>query len=376
MNVCEEQREAAICNKLRATLLPILDRIVSKNPNAKYTAWDVLDVAMSQCREGKTVAPTLRMMRRRGMHTMTGQRFLQLLGGAGHDRMLELGQDMVDASCRAGVETGQLNNEVDVGGDEHKIPWHTKKNRYSIGGQRKKGTNVFEGYITSQIVSGNLRLVTGCCPIATGESQAHYLGALIENTRRNGIKIRKMLLDRGFASVDNILEMEKLVVDYIMPLPGNDKLYRIMQEYHDGKGGQVREYTMKNKHGRSATTTLVIVPKKKPGKGNKIQDRYIAFITNIKTKSAKALVRRIPKEYRIRWGIETGYRQVEEIRARTKSPRISARMFLFYFSTSLFNFSLLYKWMYADVVVDEKVLVLFDFVDSLWLYIMYTDRPP
>ena len=57
-----------------------------------------------------------------------------------------------------------------------------------------------------------------------GESQTHYLGGLIENALRLGVDIEAVLLDRGFNSVDNILEMESLEVRYIMPLRGSDKL--------------------------------------------------------------------------------------------------------------------------------------------------------
>lgn len=38
-------------------------------------------------------------------------------------------------------------------------------------------------------------------------------------------------------------EMESQDVEFVIPLPGNDKLYGIMQEYHDGKAGPMREYT-------------------------------------------------------------------------------------------------------------------------------------
>ena len=107
-----------------------------------------------------------------------------------------------------------------------------------------------------------------------------------------------------------------------------------------------------------------------------MSDLYVGFITNIKVDDPMDLIRRIPKVYRIRWGIEAGYRKLEEIRARTNSPRIVARLFLLFFSLGILNFWLLYKEMYADEVEDEKDLVLFDFVDGLSLYIIYTDRPP
>ena len=45
-------------------------------------------------------------------------------------------------------------------------------------------------------------------PIASKEPQSHYLEGLIENARRSGVSINTLLLDRGFASVLNMQEME------------------------------------------------------------------------------------------------------------------------------------------------------------------------
>lgn len=136
----------------------------------------------------------------------------------------------------------------------------------------------------------------------------------------------------------------------------------------------IPEYTMTNDKGKSATATLVIVPKAKPGKGGKMSDMYVGFITNIKVDDTMDLIRRIPKIYRIRWGIETGYRKLEEIRARTNSPRIAARLFLPFFSLGLLNFWLLYKEMYADEVDDED-LVLFDFGQPLAVHHIHRQAP-
>ena len=224
------QQQAAIHGRIFAVLLPLLSRIASPGPNAIYTPADLLKVAIMLCKERKPVATTIRAMSRRLKHVMTGHRFLQLLGGLSPDEMLKLCLDMMDACTRMMVETGRLAGEVVLAVDEHLIPWYTKKNQYTKGGRRKKGTNTFEGYITAQVVSGRTHPTVAGYQIASGEPQSHYLGGLIENARRAGVGIKTMLLDRGFASVLNMLEMESQDVKFVMPLPGNDKLYGIMQE--------------------------------------------------------------------------------------------------------------------------------------------------
>ena len=199
-------------------------------------------------------------------------------------------------------------------------------------------------------------------------------GGLIENAQRNRVDIGVILLDRGFASVDNTRELEKQNVKFIMPLPGNDKQYKMMQEYTTARPNQYGSTPWPTSTAGAPRRPL-IVPKKNPGKSDEMSHMYVGFITNIGVGDPGELIRRIPKEYRLQWGIETGYRKLEEARARTNSPRYSARPLLLFFTIVLLNFWLLYQDMYADMVAKED-LVLFDFVDGLSLYIYETDGPP
>ena len=182
-------------------------------------------------------------------------------------------------------------------------------------------------------------------------------------------------LDRGFNSVDNILEMESLGAPYIMPLRGSDKLGRIIEEV-DAGGEPVREYTMSNREGRQSTSTLVVCPKKNPPKNAKTADRYVAFITNVRVDNPKDLLSHIPKTYRKRWGIETGYRVLKQARAKTKSPRTAARLFLMFFSLAYVNFWLLYR---RALIVDagpHAELPMADYSDILWMYVTARGKPP
>lgn len=71
-------------------------------------------------------------------------------------------------------------------------------------------------------------MTIGGYTIASGKSQTHYLGGLIENALRPGVDIKVLLPDRGFNSVDNLLEMASYGVQYIMTLRGSDGLSNII----------------------------------------------------------------------------------------------------------------------------------------------------
>ena len=81
----------------------------------------------------------------------------------------------------------------------------------------------------------------------------------------------------------------------------------------------------------------MIIVKKFEVKNGKRLAVYLVFATNMPVRKAWKELHKIPKEYKKRWAIETGYRTVNETRARTKSNSLSARLFLFYFTMTALN---------------------------------------
>ena len=360
---------------MRLTLLPHMAHMASSAPNALYGPEDLMNITLAMCSQNQFAAMCVRAMRRHGQQTMTGQRFLHLLGAQPPDDMLEASLNILESSALVLKESGRLGGPVRMGVDEVLLGRYDGKKPEHKGGKRKNGTNRFEGYITMQIVSHSDPETIRGYPIANGESQTHYLGGLIENALRLGADIEVVLLDRGFNSVDNILEMESLGVPCMMPLRGSDRLNDIIGEV-DAGGDPVREYTITNKDGRQSTSTLVICPKKKPPKNARTADRYVAFVTNIRVDNPRDLLRLVPKTYRKRCGIETGYRVLKQARAKTMSLRIAARLFLMSFSLAYVNFWLLYRRMLIDDDGPEDELPMADYSDILWMLVTTRRRPP
>lgn len=168
--------------------------------------------------------------------------------------------------------------------------------------------------------------------------------------------------------------MESLGVRFVMPLSGSTRLYGIMGEVDAGTGPAVLPYTMTSRNGQSVTAALVIVPKAR--KRGRIRDRYVAFLTNIELDCPKKLLRHMPKTYRVRWGIETGYRVLEGARARTKSPKMAARLFFFFLSLAFYNFWSLCRQEQAVWAGKAMPMPMYDYADALWMYVAGEDRPP
>ena len=59
------------------------------------------------------------------------------------------------------------------------------------------------------------------------------------------------------------------------------------------------------------------------------EEKFIGFATNMQLKDSEL--------YSKRWGIETGYRMIEKMRARTRSTNTVSRIFCFLYSVVMFN---------------------------------------
>lgn len=65
-------------------------------------------------------------------------------------------------------------------------------------------------------------------------------------------------------------------------------------------------------------------------------------------------IRNLPGEYRKRWGIETGYRDIERVRAKTTSSNNSIRVLYFMYSLLLYN-----AWLLANLIISRRFSIYF-----------------
>lgn len=81
-------------------------------------------------------------------------------------------------------------------------------------------------------------------------------------------------------------------------------------------------------------------PSKRAGPGNK---DFLLFATSIAFGSTEEFVKRVPRSYRARWNIETGYRVKKEFKIRTCSRSYIVRVLFFVIQCITHNFLNLLK---------------------------------
>ena len=125
-----------------------------------------------------------------------------------------------------------------------------------------------------------------------------------------------------------------------MPCTRNAKMKDALVSFAAGTLGSVSKQEMKRSSKTSIRYDMVIEPKKKRRnkESGRPEDKYVAFATNTPWTDME--------EYGRKWGIETGYRMVENARAKTSSVKRLARIFCFLYSLMLLN-----AWILANAAL-------------------------
>ena len=266
-------------------------------------------------------------------------------------------RDITDKAERAMDSTlkelrgfGVFNQPVVCGMDKHQIPrYDDGMESFLTRGRRKAGTMKFETYATLQCVEDGRRAQIACAHVGILDDNSEVIAGLLGQARLREIEISLLLLDREFYSASCMLRLEKEGQRYLMPCRLTPAAKRAIGEHAEGKRRKVSRCTVTPSEGEVASFNIVILPRKGSEKETDPLKRFIAFATNIPRRFVMWNVKRLPDDYRTRWGIETGYAGVETFRARTTSKNHSLRLLYFYYALILYN-----AWLLANLILARR----------------------
>jgi hypothetical protein len=246
---------------------------------------------------------------------------------------------------------GVFNEPVVCAMDKHQIPRYDEgMESFLTRGKQKAGTMKFETYATLQCVEEGKRAQIACAHVGILDDNADVIAGLLEQARLREAEVSLLLLDREFFSASCMARLEKGGQRYLMPCKLTRRTKEAIRECAQGKRRRVSRCTITPSERReSASFNIVILPRKGFENESDPLKRLIAFATNIPRRFVMWNVRRLPDDYRRRWGIETGYAGVEGFRARTTSRNHSLRLLYFYYALVLYN-----AWLLANVIMARR----------------------
>jgi IS4 transposase len=233
-----------------------------------------------------------------------------------------------------GKRRGWFRRPVNVAIDEWGREYYGKNRDINCtGGKHKNGTNFFHTVMTISVVESGKRLELAMVPMSLFRSKEKAVEQLIDAALRH-VRIRKVLLDRGFNSIGVIRVLESKGVRYLMPMSRNERVKREIQQTVGLEFRVVHDYQFRLLT-RQRVTLVIWCPETTDVATTK---SYVAYITNLPICPDRISIMALAEHYRARWGIETGYRVKKwEFRAKTCSESTMVRFFLIHLAIILFN---------------------------------------
>ena len=243
--------------------------------------------------------------------------------------------------------------------DLHLRPYHGQPSQDPdeiVRGQAKSGTTHFHAYATAYLVLQGQRFTLALTYVRDGEKMPVVLQRLLRLCAQRSVKPTLLLLDRGFWSVGVVRYLQAARCPFLMPVvtrgkkadePGGPSGTRVFQGW---KKGGFDEYTLKEtgtKGSKARVGICVHVRNKNGRRGKHGRERLVYAFWGWRPSQPRA----VSEVYRLRFGIETSYRQLGEAKAKTCTRSPEVRLFLVGVALLLRN---VWVWLHHEVLSSPR----------------------
>jgi putative transposase len=193
----------------------------------------------------------------------------------------------------------------------------------------KDGTSHFHAYATAYVVRRGQRYTVALTGVRKGEALKDVVQRLLRQAAAVGIRPSLLLLDRGFYSVAVMRFLQQARYPFLMPVvchgrspeqPGGPTGSYVFRTW---KTSGWSTYTLADAKKRTATVSICVKCRNYRGQwGRHGRQALIYAYWGYRPPSPDSVF----ATYRLRFGIESSYRQMHEARIRTSSRRPEVRL--------------------------------------------------
>jgi hypothetical protein len=212
-------------------------------------------------------------------------------------------------------------------------------------GQAKSGTTHFHCYATAYVIRKNKRVTLALTYVQAEDSLVEVLERLLSRLKTLEISIKRLYLDKQFYTVAVISYFQTYYADQEVIIPvvirGKQGGTRALLQ---GRRSYCTTYTMRSyKYRSQATFKVGVVRKYSKGRYGRHGVEWFAYVLLGPIASP---LPQIYQDYRLRFGIESTYRLMNRVRARTSSQSPGLRLLFVGVALTLVNIWVFLKWTY------------------------------
>lgn len=342
--------------------------------NSLYEAQDVWDVLVAAAVERVTIETACALLEKAPSPNTVRTIVRGMLGDEATVERLEV---RVNELLVARLPKKLLKRARPAAIDVTEIPYHgqsDEEDEHIRRSRAKHGTTHFHCFGTLYVLKDNRRYTLAITLVRRLDKMVDVTERLIERGKALGLKPRRLYLDRGFDNNGVVAYLEQQPFPSIIALTirGKEGGTRAMLK---GRKSYQTTYTRPSTQYGPETFNVVVVCKYSKGRYQRQGIYHFAYIVIGKVKMEP---HQIFEVYRRRFGIETSYRLMNTMRARTTSSSITLRLFYVALALLLLNLWSYVKWHFLFVPKHGPRQVLHHLLPlarwRLWLWEMIKQR--
>jgi putative transposase len=209
-------------------------------------------------------------------------------------------------------------------------------------GEKRNGTTRFYRCATLSVIHSQVQLQLAVVFVHPDAELVDTLKTLVKYVRSRGLRIRCLYADKQFATIPVLRYLlTETALSAIIAVPRKGKDGGVNALCH-GRCSYRTEHTFESKPYGRLTVPVGIVRAFKQDHGTRTLTWLVYALIRIEMS-----LRRVRETYRGRFGIDTKYRCMEQVRARTTSKNPAFRFFLMSLALVLVNVWIAFQWTYC-----------------------------
>jgi len=259
-------------------------------------------------------------------------------------------EQQVNQALVAGLPRRIWKTKLEIAIDLHDEPFygHTPELlALTCGTRANKGTTRFFRLATVYLIFKDMRLTLGLLFVRPEDELSDIVAALVRRLRILGLKVKCLYLDKGFCSIPVLRHIEKSGWPAILacPIRGKTGGTRGLCQGHKSYRTQ---HTFKSQENGSFTAPVAVVRTYTSRKRSKRKKRRAVWLVYV-VLNGDFNPKTVRKRYRKRFGIETSYRCMRQVRAWTSSRNGALRFLLMSLGFILVNLWVELRWRFCQI---------------------------
>jgi putative transposase len=339
-----------------------------------YEAQDIWDVLVAAAVERVTIETACHLLEEAPSPNTVRTIVREMLG---EDAALERLEERVNDLLVTRLPKKLLKRARPAAIDVTEIPYHGQHeadDEHIRRSRAKQGTTHFHCYGTLYVLKDHQRYTLAISLVRRSDKMVDVTQRLVERGKGLGLKVRRLYLDRGFDNNGVVAYLKQQPFPSIIALTIRGKQGGT-RALLNSRGSYQTTYTRSSAQYGQQTFNVVVVCKYSKGRYGRQGAYHFAYIM---IGGVKMDPHQVFDVYRRRFGIETSYRLMNTLRARTTSDSITLRLFYVALALLLLNLWSYVKWHFLFVPKHGPRQVLHHLLPlarwRLWLWEMIKQR--